>query len=152
LKRPLPKTLVRVAGGGLGASGGMALGAKLANPGVLAVQVVGDGSFYFNAPMSVFAVSRQYDLPILTIVLDNGGWSAVKTSNLKLYPEGHAKTRNEHASELFGEAEFAHLASVFGFEGVMLSDPAKVADALEHAVQTVRGGRSAIVHVRVTRH
>jgi acetolactate synthase-1/2/3 large subunit len=36
---------------------------------------VGDGSFYFNVTDSVFAVSKQYKLPILTVVLDNGGWS-----------------------------------------------------------------------------
>jgi acetolactate synthase-1/2/3 large subunit len=73
IPRPLPGTMVRLAGAGLGASGGMALGAKLAAPERMMVQVVGDGSFYFNVPTSVFAASRQYDLPFLSIVLDNSG-------------------------------------------------------------------------------
>ena len=69
--RPLPGTMMRVGGGGLGSSGGMALGAKLAAPDRMMVQIVGDGSFYFDIPCSVFAVAQQYKLPILSIVLDN---------------------------------------------------------------------------------
>ena len=48
IPRPLQNTLMRVGGGGLGSSGGMALGAKLACPDRLAIQIIGDGSFYFN--------------------------------------------------------------------------------------------------------
>src|SRR5262249_1257028 len=91
IPRAVPGTIVRVGGGGLGSSGGMALGTKLARPEHLAIQIVGDGSFYFNVTDSVFAVSKQYNLPILTIVLDNGGWSAVKESTLRVYPDGDAK-------------------------------------------------------------
>ena len=50
LTRPLPNTCVRSGGGGLGWSGGMALGAKLAAPDKMVVQVVGDGGFYFGGP------------------------------------------------------------------------------------------------------
>ena len=50
LKRPKPNTCVRSGGGGLGWSGGMALGAKLAAPDKMVVQVVGDGGFYFGGP------------------------------------------------------------------------------------------------------
>src|SRR5690349_21262212 len=70
IPRPLPGTMSRVGGGGLGSSGGMALGAKLAAPDRMIVQVVGDGSFYFNCPSSVFAAAKQYKLPFLSIVLD----------------------------------------------------------------------------------
>jgi acetolactate synthase-1/2/3 large subunit len=86
--RPIPGTFIRAAGAGLGASGGMALGAKLAAPGHMMVQVVGDGSFYFNNPSSVYAASRRYNLPILSVVLDNSGWGAVKGATLKVFPDG----------------------------------------------------------------
>ena len=79
IERPAANTMMRSAGGGLGWSGGFALGAKLAAPERMAVQVVGDGGFYFGNPSSVFAISRQYDLPILIVVMDNSGWSAVKS-------------------------------------------------------------------------
>ena len=99
IPRPLPGTVTRVGGGGLGSSGGMALGAKLAAPDRMMIQIVGDGSFYFNVPSSVFGASKQYKLPILSIVVDNGGWSAVKESTLRVYPDGDAKVEDEFAAE-----------------------------------------------------
>ena len=86
-----PNTTMRSGGGGLGWSGSFALGAKLAAPDRLMVQVSGDGGFYFGNPSSVFAVSQQYKLPFFSIVLDNTGWNAVKQSTLRVYPEGEAK-------------------------------------------------------------
>ena len=64
IARRLPNTTVATGGAGLGWSGGMALGAKLAAPDRLMVQVTGDGSFYFGGPCSVFATAQQYKLPI----------------------------------------------------------------------------------------
>src|SRR5579871_3693922 len=78
IPRRRPNTAFNTNGAGLGWSGGMALGAKLAAPDRMMVQVAGDGGFYFNNPCSVFAVAQQYGLPILSIVLDNSGWGAVK--------------------------------------------------------------------------
>ena len=74
--------LVGLAGGGLGFSGGMALGLKLAMPERTMVQIAGDGTFYFSNPQSTLAVSRHYKLPVLTVVLDNSGWAAVKEATL----------------------------------------------------------------------
>ena len=91
LTRPLPNTCVRSGGGGLGWSGGMALGAKLAAPDKLVVQVVGDGGFYFGGPSSVFSVAQQYKLPILVVLMDNAGWSAVKESTLRVFPRGRSQ-------------------------------------------------------------
>jgi acetolactate synthase I/II/III large subunit len=151
LTRPLPGTLMRVGGGGLGASGAMALGAKLAAPTPMMVQVVGDGSYHLNNPSAVHAVSQQYGLPILTIVVDNGGWSAVKESTLRVYPDGAARTSDEFEARFNGEADFARVAEAFGAHGEPLDDPAQVATSVARCVETVRGGRSALLHVRVTR-
>src|SRR5262249_61808275 len=88
IPRRVPNTTVRAGGGGLGWSGGTALGAKLAAPDRLAVQICGDGGFYFGNPTSVFAVAQQYRLPILTIVMDNTGWDGGKPSGVGVYPRG----------------------------------------------------------------
>jgi acetolactate synthase I/II/III large subunit len=150
IPRPLPGTMLRLAGAGLGASGGMALGAKLAAPERMMVQVVGDGSFYFNVPTSVFAASRQYDLPFLSIVLDNSGWGAVKEATLKVYPAGNAKHTGEYEAALCPDVEFSKIAEAFGVHAEKLTDPAAVTDALCRCVDLVRGGRGAMLHVRVT--
>ena len=90
-----PGTLIGLSGGGLGFSGGMALGLKLAWPERTIVQIVGDGTFYFSNPQSTLAVGRQYKLPVLTVVLDNTGWAAVKEATLRVYPDGDARGEGE---------------------------------------------------------
>ncbi len=150
IPRRRPKTVFATNGAGLGWSGGMALGAKLAAPARLMVQVAGDGSFYFNNPCSVFAVSQQYGLPILCIVLDNGGWSAVKQSTLRVYPEGEAQAANEFESQLASEVEFTKIGEAFGAYVEKLDDPAQVPAVIARCAKAVRGGRSALLHVRVT--
>ena len=114
IPRRVPNTTVRAGGGGLGWSGGTALGAKLAAPDRLAVQICGDGGFYFGNPPSVFAVSQQYKLPILSIVMDNSGWNAVKQSTLRVFPEGEAKTTNSFEAELAPNVHFAKIGEAFG--------------------------------------
>ena len=151
IRRPLPGTIMRAGGGGLGWSGAMALGAKLAAPERLMVQIVGDGSFYFGSPCSVFAVAQHHKLPILAIVLDNSGWSAVKELTLRVFPAGEAKSANEFQAELMPDVEFGKIGEAFGAYAEKVSDPAEVPAALARCVKEVRGGRAAILHARVTR-
>jgi len=150
IPRPVPGTMVRVGGGGLGASGGMALGAKLAKPERMVIQVVGDGSFYFNNPSSVFAVSRRYQLPLLTVVLDNGGWSAVKQSTLRVYPNGAAHANNAFEAKLPDGVEYSKIGEAFGAYGVKVSDPERLPRAIQECVASVKSGRSAVLHVQIT--
>jgi acetolactate synthase-1/2/3 large subunit len=151
IPRPLPNTTVRAGGGGLGWSGGMALGAKLAAPDRMMVQICGDGGFYFNNPTSVFAVAHHYKIPFLSVVLDNSGWNAVKQSTLRVYPEGEAKTANAFEAELAPGVHFANVAEGFGAYAEELTDPSEVPAALERCVNAVRGGRAALLHARVTK-
>ena len=150
IPRRLPNTAFNTNGAGLGWSGGMALGAKLAAPARLMVQIAGDGSFYFNNPCSVFAVSQQYKLPILSVVLDNSGWSAVKQSTLRVFPDGEANTASEFEAELT-KVEFTKVAEAFGAYVEKVSDPADVPAAIARCAKEVRGGRTALLHACVTR-
>lgn len=99
----LPKTWINCGGGGLGWSGGGALGIKLASDyysssppafdngfrkGKFVCQIVGDGTFLFSVPGSVYWIAQRYQLPILTIVLNNKGWNAPRRSLLLVHPEG----------------------------------------------------------------
>ena len=136
--RPIPGTMTRVGGGGLGSSGGMSLGAKLAAPDRLVIQVVGDGSFYFNSQTSVFAASKQYDLPIFTILLDNSGWGAVKMATLRVFPEGDAKTQNDHKSHLCPDVEYCKIAEAYGAHTEKVVDPADVSGAWRAASRRSR--------------
>jgi acetolactate synthase-1/2/3 large subunit len=151
IPRRVPNTAFNTNGAGLGWSGAMALGAKLAAPNRMMVQVAGDGSFYFCNPSSVFAVAQQYGLPFLSIVLDNSGWSAVKQSTLRVYPEGDASITNEFEAELAPKVEFGKVAEAFGAYAEKVSDPAEVPAAIARCAKQVRGGRTVLLHVKVTR-
>jgi len=151
IARPLPNTMMRSAGGGLGWSGGFALGAKLAAPDRMMVQVVGDGSFYFGNPSSVFSAAAQYKLPILIIVTDNTGWGAVKASTLRVFPHGEAVAADDFQSKLQPDVDFSKIAEAFGAYGEKIGDPEEVPAALARCVKEVHGGRTAILHARVTK-
>ena len=74
IQASIPGSWLNCGGGGLGWSGGGAMGIKLAvGEKRFVCQIVGDGTFLFSVPGSVYWISRRYNLPVLTIVLNNGG-------------------------------------------------------------------------------
>lgn len=81
IQATLPNSWINCGGGGLGWSGGGALGIKLAtdfenggtNKGKFVCQIVGDGTYLFSVPGSVYWIAQRYNIPVLTIVLNNQG-------------------------------------------------------------------------------
>jgi thiamine pyrophosphate-dependent acetolactate synthase large subunit-like protein len=79
LQATLPGSVFSSGAGGLGWSGGAALGIKLATnahhggKGRFVCQIIGDGCFLFSIPASVYWIAQKYGLPVLTIVLNNDG-------------------------------------------------------------------------------
>jgi acetolactate synthase-1/2/3 large subunit len=156
LRRTKPLTYVGLAGGGLGFSGGMALGLRLAHPSRRVVQIVGDGAFHFGAPDSVYAVSQQYRLPIFTVVLDNGGWQAVKSATQRVYPKGIAVETDAFQSRLMsgrqGERrDFSEVAKAFGAYGECAREPHELTAAIDRCLAALDDGKAAVLHVHVTR-
>ncbi len=156
LPRTRPTSYVGLAGGGLGFSGGMALGLKLAQPNRRIVQVIGDGGFHFSSPDSVYAVAQQYQLPIFTVVLDNGGWQAVKSATQRVYPNGIAAETDRFQSRLTsgrqGERrDFSEVAKAFGAYGECVSEPNGLVAAIDRCLAALADGKAAVLHVHVTR-
>jgi acetolactate synthase I/II/III large subunit len=156
LRRTRPTSYIGLAGGGLGFSGGMALGLKLAQPNRRIVQVIGDGGFHFSSPDSVYAVAQQYQIPILTVVLDNGGWQAVKSATQRVYPKGIAAETNQFQSRLTsgrqGERrDFSDVAKAFGAHGECVTEPNELATAIDRCLAALDDGKAAVLHVHVTR-
>lgn len=150
IPRSLPLTLIGGAGGGLGYSGGMALGARLANPAVRVLQIVGDGGFHFSTPTSVYATAQRYGLPIFTVVLDNGGWQAVKEAVLRVYPDGAAAQADEFQARLQGQQRhFEQVAQAFGAYGECVSDPAQVEAAIARCLKAVDAGQAVVLNVQI---
>jgi acetolactate synthase-1/2/3 large subunit len=154
--RTKPQSYVGLAGGGLGFSGGMALGLKLAQPGRRIVQVIGDGGFHFSSPDSVYAVAQQYRIPIFTLVLDNGGWQAVKSAVQRVYPKGVAAETDQFQSRLMSGRrgdlrDFSAVAKAFGAYGECVTEPDELADAIDRALAALDDGKAAVLHIHVTR-
>ncbi|PHH93039.1 hypothetical protein CDD83_2149 [Cordyceps sp. RAO-2017] len=61
----------------------------------LVCQIVGDGSFMCAAPSSALWVASKYKIPVLTIVLNNGGWKAPRNSAQLVYPDGLSATASD---------------------------------------------------------
>jgi acetolactate synthase-1/2/3 large subunit len=134
----------------------MALGLKLAQPKRRVVQVIGDGGFHFSSPDSVYAVAQQYQIPIFTVVVDNGGWQAVKSATQRVYPTGVAAQTDRFQSRLLagrqGERrDFADVAKAFGAYGESVSEPDDLAGAIARCLSAVDDGKAAVLHVHVTR-
>ncbi len=151
IMRTLPQTVFIKAGSGLGSSGGTALGVKLARPEARVVQFVGDGGFHFMAPTAVYAVAQQYGLPIFTVVLDNGGWSAVKEAVLRVYPNGTAAATNEFQARLEGkQRDFAQVAQAFGAHGESVNEPEQLEAAIQRCIAAIEAGQSAVLNVQIS--
>jgi acetolactate synthase-1/2/3 large subunit len=150
IRRTIPGTYLASGGSGLGYSGGAALGAKLANPDRTVIHLTGDGSFYFSNPSAVYEVSQRYQLPILTVIFDNGGWAAVKESVKLLYPDGAATKFNQFQALLDPPVAFEKLAEASGAYGERVSDLKDLTDAIERCVKIVKEGRSAVLSVRLS--
>jgi acetolactate synthase I/II/III large subunit len=156
MTRTKPASYVGLAGGGLGFSGGMALGLKLAQPQRRIVQVIGDGGFHFSSPDSVYAVAQQYQLPVLTVVLDNGGWQAVKSAVQRVYPKGIAAETDQFQSRLTSgrqgeQRDFSAVGRAFGAHGECVTEPDQLAAAIDRCLAALDDGKAAVLHVHVTR-
>jgi acetolactate synthase-1/2/3 large subunit len=155
ITRTKPQSYVGLAGGGLGFSGGMALGLRLAQPDRRVVQIIGDGGYHFSSPDSVYAVAQQYQIPIFTVVLDNGGWQAVKSAVQRVYPKGVAAETDEFQSRLRsgrqGETrDFSGVARAFGAHGECVTEPDDLADAIDRCLAVLDDGKAAVLHVHIT--
>jgi acetolactate synthase-1/2/3 large subunit len=80
--------------GGLGFSLPAAMGIQLANPDALVFATMGDGSYMFANPTACHLVAEAMELPVITLVLNNGEWGAVRQSVTGLYPDGYAAKAN----------------------------------------------------------
>ncbi|EPE10454.1 acetolactate synthase [Ophiostoma piceae UAMH 11346] len=162
LQPTLPGQWINCGGGGLGWSGGGALGIKLAtdyengglNKGRFVCQIVGDGTFLFSVPGSVYWISRRYGIPILTIVLNNKGWNAPRRSLLLVHPDGlGSKSTNDEINIEFNPSpDYGGIAKAAAYGELFTARVDKASElkgTLQKAVESVINGTSAVVDCKV---
>jgi acetolactate synthase-1/2/3 large subunit len=117
----------------------------------MVLHLSGDGSFYFGNPSSTYEVAREHNLPIFTVVFENGGWSAVKECTIKVHPDGVSRDTDEFQARLNPSYQFQKVCEAAGGHGEDVSNPDDLPAAIARCVKAVREeGRSALLvaHVR----
>lgn len=104
------------------------IGAKIARPDKQVLVLHGDGSFGLNA--MELDTAMRFQVPVVTVVSLNGGWSAD--------PAGVKPGRN------LGYTRYDKMAEGLGCHGEYVEDPAEIRPALERAFAS---GRPALVNV-----
>ncbi len=136
--------------GGLGWGLPAALGAKLAQPERTVIATVGDGSYIFANPAACHQVAALHGLPVLTVVLNNGRWHAVKRATTGMYPDGRAVRANEMPLTALGPTpDYCAMAAAHGAHAQKVEDPAVLRDAVRRALDETRAGRQALLDVVV---
>jgi acetolactate synthase-1/2/3 large subunit len=140
--------------GGLGQGLGVALGTKLAHgPDRLVVFTVGDGSWLYNPVPQGLMASAQYGLPLLVVIFNNKKYLSMKFNHAREYPEGEATRTGDfgYGVDLSAQPDAAAVATAAGAAGFTVDTAAELTPTLEKAIETVRGGQTAVVNVLLTR-
>ncbi len=114
--------------GGLGTMGyGLpaAMGAQVAFPDRLVIDIAGDGSIQMN--IQELATVVQYQLPVKVIILNNGYLGMVRQWQELFFDRHYSSTRMDHAPD------FVKLAEAYGALGLRAEKPAEVEETLKKA-------------------
>ncbi len=120
-----------ITSGGLGTMGfGLpaAIGAQVAFPEKMVVDIAGDGSIQMN--IQEMATAVQYHLPVKVVILNNRCLGMVRQWQELFYDKRYAHTILEHAPD------FVKLAEAFGARGLRASRPEEVEATLAEGLET----------------
>lgn len=132
-----------ITSGGLGVMGfGLpaAIGAQVAKPGKLVVDIAGDGSIQMN--IQEMATAIQYGLPVKVVILNNRYLGMVRQWQELFYDKRYACTDMEHAPD------FVKLAEAYGALGLRATTPDQVESVL---MQGLSSPQAAIMDFWVDR-
>ena len=118
----------------LGYGLGLAMGAKLARPGALCVNVWGDAAIGFTGMDFETAVRER--IPILSILLNNFSMAI----EIPIMPVSTEKFRSTDIS-----GHYADMAKAFGGYGERIERPDEIVPAIERGIQKTREGTPALL-------
>ncbi len=122
---------VMLTSGGLGTMGygfPAIIGAQVACPDRIAIDIAGDGSIQMN--IQELATAVQYNLPVKIMILNNGYLGMVRQWQSLFY-----KNRYSHTT-LNTSPDFVKLAEAYGATGLRVTRPDEVEGAIKQALAT----------------
>ena len=137
--------------GGLGWGLPCAMGIKLADPDRLVVATIGDGSYMFANPVAAHHVAEAHGIAVLTVILNNAGYGAVKQSVAGMYPTGYAaKAEQMPLTGLSPSPDFRLVAESCRAWSETVNDAEELPSALQRALEQVEVyGRQAVLDVQI---
>ena len=130
-----------VTSGGLGTMGfGLpaGMGAQMAERDETVVVISGDGSIQMN--IQELATCVQYNLPVITVIRNNGFLGMVRQWQEFFYERRYAETDMSH------QPDFVKLAEAYGALGLRAKRPEEVEPVLKEALAS---GRTVVVDIHI---
>jgi acetolactate synthase-1/2/3 large subunit len=122
-----------ITSGGLGTMGfgfPAALGAQIAYPDAVVIDIAGDGSFQMT--LQELSTAVQYDLPVIVAILNNHSLGMVRQWQQFFYDGRYADTSLEVSPD------YVKLAEAYGAVGLRAMTPSEVRPVLEEAIRLRR--------------
>ncbi len=120
--------------GGFGTMGfglGAAIGAKVGNPDKCVLHVTGDGGFRMNC--NELATEQYYQLPIITVLFNNGTLGMVRQWQTLIYNQHYSQTTLDRSPN------FVKLAEAYGLSGRRVTNVEELETALNDALHSDHG-------------
>ncbi len=118
-----------VTSGGLGTMGfgfPSAVGAQVANPDKLVIDIAGDGSIQMN--IQELATCVHYNLPVKVFIMNNGYLGMVRQWQEKLFDKNYSET------EITGP-DYVKLAEAYGATGIRVTKEEEIEPAIKKAME-----------------
>ena len=132
-----------VTSGGLGTMGfgyGASIGAQVAKPDRKVVMITGDGSFHMN--MNELCTAVTYNLPIVTVVVNNHVLGMVRQWQTQFYGKRYSCTTLDR------KTDYVKLAEAFGALGFRATTLEELDEALKKALAS---GRPCVIDAVIDR-
>ncbi|MCM1150189.1 MAG: biosynthetic-type acetolactate synthase large subunit [Butyricicoccus sp.] len=123
-----------VTSGGFGTMGfglGAAIGAKVGNPEQTVLHITGDGSFRMNC--NELCTEQFYNLPIITVIFNNGTLGMVRQWQHLIYKERYSQTTLDRGPD------FVALAKAYGLGACRVTNVQELERALTEAQECTHG-------------
>ena len=110
-----------------------------------------DGSFNFGCPITTLWAANFYKAPLLCVIFNNGGYNALRLSHRMTYGDDCFLKKTDIAMtlDIGSPPDYAKIAEACHAYGQTVEDPAAVETALKSALEQVRGGKTALLDVRI---